>query len=133
MSSRVSLVTTCWSSSAYPNSMTPNDSTITPKESTKLDYEVELAVVIGRTVRRADEAQAVGRRVALDVDDGGAVVDARGKQSDVPTMKLIATAGSPRTPSSGVVCRAVTVSGSPWSTKRSPAQKNSPVKAGKSK
>ena len=36
----------------------PNDDTITPRESTKLDYEVELGIVIGRKARYLDRAKA---------------------------------------------------------------------------
>ena len=35
----------------------PNDNTITPKESTKLDYEVELGIVIGKRARYLDRGQ----------------------------------------------------------------------------
>ena len=38
----------------------PNDSTITPKESTKLDYEVELGIVIGKRARYLDRDKAMG-------------------------------------------------------------------------
>ena len=37
----------------------PNDPIVRPRGSTKLDYEVELAVVIGREARYVDEAQAL--------------------------------------------------------------------------
>jgi 2-keto-4-pentenoate hydratase/2-oxohepta-3-ene-1,7-dioic acid hydratase in catechol pathway len=38
----------------------PNDNTIIPKESTKLDYEVELGIVIGRRARYLDRDKAMG-------------------------------------------------------------------------
>jgi 2-keto-4-pentenoate hydratase/2-oxohepta-3-ene-1,7-dioic acid hydratase in catechol pathway len=38
----------------------PNDGTITPKESTKLDYEVELGIVIGKRARYLDRDKAMG-------------------------------------------------------------------------
>ena len=38
----------------------PNDNTITPKESTKLDYEVELGIVIGKRARYLDRDKAMG-------------------------------------------------------------------------
>ncbi len=37
----------------------PNDDTVTPRDSTQLDYEVELGVVIGRTARYVDEKDAL--------------------------------------------------------------------------
>jgi len=37
----------------------PNDNTITPKDSTKLDYEVELGIVIGRRARYLDKDKAM--------------------------------------------------------------------------
>jgi len=41
----------------------PNDDTITPRESGKLDYEVELGIVIGKRARNVDEKTAL-RHVA---------------------------------------------------------------------
>jgi len=41
----------------------PNDNTITPKGSSKLDYEVELGIVIGKRARNVDEKTAL-RHVA---------------------------------------------------------------------
>jgi 2-keto-4-pentenoate hydratase/2-oxohepta-3-ene-1,7-dioic acid hydratase in catechol pathway len=38
----------------------PNDDTVIPKESTKLDYEVELGIVIGKRARYLDRAKAMG-------------------------------------------------------------------------
>lgn len=38
----------------------PNDNTIIPKESTKLDYEVELGIVIGKRARYLDRDKAMG-------------------------------------------------------------------------
>ena len=37
----------------------PNDATVAPKDSTQLDYEVELGVVIGRTARYVDAKDAM--------------------------------------------------------------------------
>jgi len=37
----------------------PNDDVIRPRDSTKLDWEVELGIVIGRTARYVDEAHAL--------------------------------------------------------------------------
>jgi 2-keto-4-pentenoate hydratase/2-oxohepta-3-ene-1,7-dioic acid hydratase in catechol pathway len=37
----------------------PNDDTITPKESTKLDYEIELGIVIGSRARYLDKSKAM--------------------------------------------------------------------------
>jgi len=37
----------------------PNDDVLQPRDSTKLDWEVELGVVIGRTARYVDEAEAL--------------------------------------------------------------------------
>ena len=37
----------------------PNDDTITPKESTKLDYEIELGIVIGKRARYLDRSKAM--------------------------------------------------------------------------
>ncbi len=38
----------------------PNDNTLIPKESTKLDYEVELGIVIGKRARYLDRDKAMG-------------------------------------------------------------------------
>jgi 2-keto-4-pentenoate hydratase/2-oxohepta-3-ene-1,7-dioic acid hydratase in catechol pathway len=38
----------------------PNDNTIIPKESTKLDYEIELGIVIGKRARYLDRGKAMG-------------------------------------------------------------------------
>src|SRR5215470_9082780 len=38
----------------------PNDNTIIPRESTKLDYEVELGIVIGKRARYLDRDKAMG-------------------------------------------------------------------------
>ena len=38
----------------------PNDNTIIPKESTKLDYEVELGIVIGKRARYLEKNKAMG-------------------------------------------------------------------------
>ena len=37
----------------------PNDDTITPKESTKLDYEIELGIVIGSRARYLDKLSLI--------------------------------------------------------------------------
>jgi 2,4-diketo-3-deoxy-L-fuconate hydrolase len=42
----------------------PNDATIRPRGAAKLDYEVELAAVIGRAARHVDEASALGHVAA---------------------------------------------------------------------
>jgi 2-keto-4-pentenoate hydratase/2-oxohepta-3-ene-1,7-dioic acid hydratase in catechol pathway len=47
----------------------PNDPTIQPKGSTKLDYEVELAAVIGKTARYVDEARAMSHVAAYTIVD----------------------------------------------------------------
>lgn len=47
----------------------PNDPTLQPKGSTKLDYEVELAAVIGREARYVDEAQALRHVAAYTIVD----------------------------------------------------------------
>ena len=51
----------------------PNDDTITPKESTKLDYEIELGIIIGRRARYLEKAKAMdavaGYFLANDVSE----------------------------------------------------------------
>src|SRR5512137_1996826 len=42
----------------------PHDPIVRPKDAVKLDYEVELAVVIGRPARSVDEARALGHVAA---------------------------------------------------------------------
>lgn len=42
----------------------PHDPIVRPKDAVKLDYEVELAAVIGKEARNADEAQALGHVAA---------------------------------------------------------------------
>jgi 2-keto-4-pentenoate hydratase/2-oxohepta-3-ene-1,7-dioic acid hydratase in catechol pathway len=42
----------------------PNDPTVRPRNAVKLDYEVELAAVIGREARDVDEARALGHVAA---------------------------------------------------------------------
>ena len=42
----------------------PHDPTVRPKDAVKLDYEVELAAVIGREARSVDEARALGHVAA---------------------------------------------------------------------
>ena len=61
----------------------PNDNTITPKGSSKLDYEVELGIVIGSKTRYVGEGDALaGRRdeplvVVLDEAERGAAGEQR--------------------------------------------------------
>ena len=45
----------------------PDDATVQPKGSTKLDYEVELAAVIGRDARYVDEAHALAHVAAYTI------------------------------------------------------------------
>jgi 2-keto-4-pentenoate hydratase/2-oxohepta-3-ene-1,7-dioic acid hydratase in catechol pathway len=51
----------------------PNDDTITPKDSTKLDYECELGIIIGKRARYLEKSQAMdavaGYCVANDVSE----------------------------------------------------------------
>jgi 2-keto-4-pentenoate hydratase/2-oxohepta-3-ene-1,7-dioic acid hydratase in catechol pathway len=62
----------------------PNDDTITPKESTKLDYEVELGIVIGRRARylARDKAMSVvaGYCLANDVSERSFQIERSGGQ-----------------------------------------------------
>ncbi len=62
----------------------PNDSTITPKESTKLDYEVELGIVIGKRARYLDRDKAMsavaGYFLSNDVSERSFQIDRSGGQ-----------------------------------------------------
>jgi 2-keto-4-pentenoate hydratase/2-oxohepta-3-ene-1,7-dioic acid hydratase in catechol pathway len=62
----------------------PNDNTIVPKESTKLDYEVELGIVIGKRARYLDRAKAMsavaGYFVCNDVSERSFQIDRSGGQ-----------------------------------------------------
>ena len=61
-----------------------NDSTITPKESTKLDYEVELGIVIGKRARYLDRDKAMsavaGYFLSNDVSERSFQIDRSGGQ-----------------------------------------------------
>lgn len=62
----------------------PNDDTIQPKESTKLDYEVELGIVIGKRARYLDRKKAkdaiAGYFLANDVSERSFQIDRSGGQ-----------------------------------------------------
>jgi len=62
----------------------PNDNTIIPKDSTKLDYEVELGIVIGKRARYLDRAKAMsavaGYFVSNDVSERSFQIDRSGGQ-----------------------------------------------------
>jgi 2-keto-4-pentenoate hydratase/2-oxohepta-3-ene-1,7-dioic acid hydratase in catechol pathway len=62
----------------------PNDSTIIPKESVKLDYEVELGIVIGKRARYLDRSKAMsavaGYFVCNDVSERSFQIDRSGGQ-----------------------------------------------------
>jgi len=62
----------------------PNDNTIIPKDSTKLDYEVELGIVIGRRARYLDRAKAMsavaGYFTANDVSERSFQIERSGGQ-----------------------------------------------------
>ena len=64
----------------------PNDDTIVPRESTKLDYEVELGIVIGRRARYLDRAKAkaaiAGYFVGNDVSERAFQIERSGGQWD---------------------------------------------------
>ena len=61
----------------------PNDPVVAPKGSTKLDWEVELGVVIGRTARYIDEADAfdyiAGYCVVNDVSERAFQIESTGQ------------------------------------------------------
>jgi 2-keto-4-pentenoate hydratase/2-oxohepta-3-ene-1,7-dioic acid hydratase in catechol pathway len=61
----------------------PHDPILAPKDSTMLDYEGELVVVIGKRTRRADEAEAMASVAGYTV---GNDVSVRDWQQDTPTM-----------------------------------------------
>jgi len=62
----------------------PNDNTIIPKASEKLDYEVELGIVIGKRARYLDRAKAMsavaGYFVSNDVSERGFQIERSGGQ-----------------------------------------------------
>ena len=62
----------------------PNDNTIVPKESTKLDYEVELGIVIGKRARYLDKGKAMsavaGYFTANDVSERAFQIERSGGQ-----------------------------------------------------
>jgi len=64
----------------------PNDDTITPRESTKLDYEVELGIVIGKRARYLTKENArhaiAGYFVANDVSERSFQIERSGGQWD---------------------------------------------------
>ena len=61
----------------------PNDDTVVPRGSTKLDYEVELGIVIGKPVKYIDESDAVshiaGYCVVNDVSERAFQIDGTGQ------------------------------------------------------
>jgi 2-keto-4-pentenoate hydratase/2-oxohepta-3-ene-1,7-dioic acid hydratase in catechol pathway len=81
----------------------PNDPIVRPRGSVKLDYEVELGVVLGRDARYVDEAEALGRVAgyclvndvserAFQMERGGTTT--KGKSADTfgPTGPWLVTA-----------------------------------------
>ena len=62
----------------------PNDNTVIPKESTKLDYEVELGIVIGKRARYLDRSKAMsavaGYFLSNDVSERAFQIDRSGGQ-----------------------------------------------------
>jgi 2-keto-4-pentenoate hydratase/2-oxohepta-3-ene-1,7-dioic acid hydratase in catechol pathway len=62
----------------------PNDNTIVPKESAKLDYEVELGIVIGKRARYLDRSKAMsavaGYFTSNDVSERSFQIDRSGGQ-----------------------------------------------------
>jgi 2-keto-4-pentenoate hydratase/2-oxohepta-3-ene-1,7-dioic acid hydratase in catechol pathway len=64
----------------------PNDDTITPRESTKLDYEIELGIVIGKRARYLTQQNAraaiAGYFLANDVSERGFQIERSGGQWD---------------------------------------------------
>ena len=64
----------------------PNDNTIIPKESTKLDYEIELGIVIGKRARYLAKDKAMsavaGYFLANDVSERAFQIDRSGGQWD---------------------------------------------------
>jgi 2-keto-4-pentenoate hydratase/2-oxohepta-3-ene-1,7-dioic acid hydratase in catechol pathway len=62
----------------------PNDNTIIPKDSTKLDYEVELGIVIGKRARYLDRSKAMsavaGYFTSNDVSERSFQIDRSGGQ-----------------------------------------------------
>jgi 2,4-diketo-3-deoxy-L-fuconate hydrolase len=87
----------------------PNDPTVRPRGGTKLDYEVELAAVIGREARYVDEGKALGyvaaycivndvSERAFQMEHGGTTT--KGKSADTfgPVGPWLATADEVRDP-----------------------------------
>jgi 2-keto-4-pentenoate hydratase/2-oxohepta-3-ene-1,7-dioic acid hydratase in catechol pathway len=64
----------------------PNDDTLIPRESTKLDYEIELGIVIGKRARYLDRAKAkdaiAGYFLANDVSERSFQIERSGGQWD---------------------------------------------------
>lgn len=59
----------------------PEDPIAMPQESTRIDYEAELAVVIGKNVRRVDEAQALDAIAGYTLINDVSVRDWQGRTS----------------------------------------------------
>ena len=82
----------------------PNDNVMVPKDSTQLDWEVELVVVIGSTARHVAEKDANlarGRRLrgtVLDADPKRdlALIELETLPAGVTALKLAADSASPR-------------------------------------
>jgi 2,4-diketo-3-deoxy-L-fuconate hydrolase len=87
----------------------PNDPTVRPRGGTKLDYEVELAAVIGREARYVDEGKALGyvaaycivndvSERAFQMEHGGTTT--KGKSADTfgPVGPWLVTADEVRDP-----------------------------------
>ncbi|NKX55602.1 fumarylacetoacetate hydrolase family protein [Arthrobacter mobilis] len=67
----------------YANALVgPADDVVMPAASTKIDWEVELAVVIGQTVRHADEAAARAAILGYTVLNDVSVRDWQGRTSE---------------------------------------------------
>ena len=62
----------------------PNDDTVMPRESTKLDWEVELGIVIGRRARNVSQSEALdyvaGYCLANDISERAYQIDRSGGQ-----------------------------------------------------
>jgi 2,4-diketo-3-deoxy-L-fuconate hydrolase len=87
----------------------PTDPTVMPRGATKLDYEVELAVVIGRDARNLDEARAMdhvaGYCIVDDVSErafqmerGGTTTKGKSADSFGPVGPWLVTADEVRDP-----------------------------------
>lgn len=67
----------------YSNSLVgPDDPIAMPAESTKIDYEAELCVVIGKSVRRANEEEALDAIAGYTVFNDISVRDWQGRTSE---------------------------------------------------